>query len=86
MLGSGRISEMKNESEFTGCPVPQVAGASEYIDSKTLALRWNVPESWIRDYTRVRCADPIPCTRFGKYVRFRWNSPELLAWVARHTK
>jgi hypothetical protein len=55
----------------------------EFIDSKELALRWNLPESWVREQVRARSADPIPHMRFGKYVRFRWGSPELEAWAER---
>jgi len=32
---------------------------------------------------RSRSADPIPHVRFGKYVRFRWGSPELEDWAER---
>ena len=56
---------------------------SEFIDSKELATRWNVPESWVREQVRKRSADPLPHIRFGKYVRFRWGSPELESWEER---
>jgi len=59
------------------------AKAYEFVDCKGLASRWNLPESWIRDQVRARPADPIPHIRFGKYVRFRWGSPELEAWAQR---
>lgn len=55
----------------------------EFIDSRELALRWNLPESWVRDQVRRRTSDPLPHIRFGKYVRFRWNSPELEDWAER---
>ena len=55
----------------------------EFIDSKELALRWNLPESWVREQVRSRSTDPIPHIRFGKYVRFRWESPELEGWAER---
>jgi hypothetical protein len=55
----------------------------EFIDSKELALRWRLPESWIREQVRSRSADLIPHVRFGKYVRFRWGSPELEEWAER---
>lgn len=55
----------------------------ELIDSKELAIRWRVPESWIRDAVRSRAADKIPHVRFGKYVRFEWGCPDLDAWLAR---
>lgn len=53
----------------------------QFIDSKELAERWALPESWIRDQVRARAEDPLPHVRFGKYVRFRWGSPELEAWA-----
>jgi hypothetical protein len=55
----------------------------EFIDSKELASRWNLPESWVREQVRARTEDPIPHARFGKYVRFRWGSLELEAWAER---
>lgn len=59
------------------------AGIVEVIDAKELARRWSLPESWVRAQTRSSVEDPIPCLRFGKYVRFRWNSPELGQWLKR---
>ena len=55
----------------------------EVIDSKELAVRWNLPESWIREQVRSRSTDTLPHLRFGKYVRFRWGSPELEGWAER---
>jgi hypothetical protein len=55
----------------------------KFIDSRELAARWAVPETWIRERVRTRCEDPLPHVRFGKYVRFRWGSPELEGWAER---
>ena len=55
----------------------------EIIDAKELGLRLKLPKTWIEEGTRSRTADVIPHLRFGKYIRFRWNSPELNAWLAR---
>jgi hypothetical protein len=55
----------------------------EYIDSAELASRWKLPVSWVRDQVRRRATDPLPHVRFGKYVRFRWGSPELEGWAER---
>ena len=55
----------------------------EFIDSVELATRWSLPVSWVRDQVRARSADPIPHIRFGKYVRFRWRSPDLEVWAER---
>ena len=60
-----------------------MATQAEFIDSKELAQRWCLPESWIREQVRRRSADPLPHVRFGKYVRFVWGSPELEAWSGR---
>jgi hypothetical protein len=55
----------------------------ESIDCKQLAVRLNVPESWIREQVRSRSGDPLPHLRLGKYVRFVWASPELESWIQR---
>ena len=55
----------------------------QFITSEQLAERWNLPASWIREQVRSRAADPLPHVRFGKYVRFRWGSPELEEWAER---
>ena len=55
----------------------------EFIDCKELGRRWAVPESWVREQVRLRAADPLPHVRFGKYVRFRWGSPDLEDWAER---
>jgi hypothetical protein len=66
------------------------SGVTQYeiIDTKELALRWRVPESWVRAHSRLSCPEDqrIPCVRFGRYVRFRWGSPELCAWIEKHCK
>ena len=58
-------------------------GAVEVIDSAELAVRWRVPESWIRNRTRARTPkeERIPCVRLGRYVRFEWGSPQLARWL-----
>ncbi len=56
----------------------------ELIDCPELARRLRLPESWVRSHTRSRTLDEIPSVRFGKYVRFRWGSPELERWLASH--
>ena len=57
----------------------------EIIDCRELARRWTLPESWVRAHVGVGIADPIPHLRFGRYVRFRWGSPELNSWIERRT-
>jgi hypothetical protein len=48
------------------------------IDSRELAKRFRVPESWIRDRTRARTSDQIPRVRPGgtcnpETQRVVWN-------------
>lgn len=64
-------------------PPAAFSGGYEFINSKELALRWCLPESWVREQVRTRSADPLPHIRFGRYVRFMWRSPELEKWAAR---
>lgn len=62
------------------------ATSYEVIDSDELARRLNMPARWVRSQVRSRAADPIPHLQLGRYIRFEWNSPELLAWLARRRK
>jgi hypothetical protein len=62
-------------------PTPHIQW--EFLNCEELALRWNLPESWIREQVRRRSSDPLPHVRFGKYVRFRWGSTELNEWAER---
>jgi hypothetical protein len=60
----------------------------EIIDAPELAKRWKVPESWVRSYSRERCAkdERIPHLAFSRYIRYEWASPALEAWLARHRR
>jgi hypothetical protein len=64
----------------------QTNGTYEVIDAEELAKSWRLPESWIREQTRTRAGDPLPCVRFGRYVRFEWGSPKLMAWYNRRRR
>jgi hypothetical protein len=57
--------------------------AVEILDAKELAARLKLPTSWIMEATRSRAVDPVPHLKFGKYVRFRWGSPEMNEWLQR---
>lgn len=59
-------------------------GNWELIDAEELATRLNLPVSWIRSHCRNRTSDEVPCLRFGRWVRFRWGSPELEKWLRDH--
>ena len=53
----------------------------EIIDARELAKRWQVPQTWIRNWTREGYAnDPIPHVKLGRYVRFEWGSRLLSQW------
>ena len=53
----------------------------EIIDARELAKRWQVPVTWIRNWTREGYAnDPIPRVKLGRYVRFEWGAPSLSDW------
>jgi hypothetical protein len=69
-----------NASPTTALNDPSI----QIIDSKELATRLRVPESWVRDRVRVRSDDPLPHVKIGRYVRFEWGSPDLVKWWARH--
>lgn len=60
--------------------------AYEVLDALELAKRWCVPPSWVREQTRQRAVDPIPCVRLGRYVRFEWGSPKLAQWWEKRRK
>lgn len=50
---------------------------------ESLAYRLSVPRSWIYSRTSRQSANPIPCLRLGKYLRFKWGEVE--QWL-RETK
>jgi hypothetical protein len=58
----------------------------EIIDAQELANRWCLPVTWIREFSRSRSSDPLPCVRFNRYVRYEWNSPALLAWLSKRRR
>jgi hypothetical protein len=68
---------------FPASKAPQIIPL-EVIDSKELASRLVLPESWVRDRVRGRCDDPIPHVKVGRYIRFEWRGRELVEWWARH--
>jgi len=72
--------------EHLGSNKPVAATTCELLTPAELASRLRVPVSWIREGTRSRNLvgdDPIPHLRLGRYIRFRWGSPELEAWLKR---
>ena len=78
-LASMAVRECGRSTTVPADPPPRY----EFIDSRELARRWCLPVSWIREQVRSRSTDPLPHVKFGRYVRFRWASPELDAWAER---
>jgi hypothetical protein len=64
----------------------QPTSTPELIDSVELARRLSLPDSWVRSHTRQRTSDEIPSVRFGRWVRFDWNSPALRRWIQGHER
>jgi hypothetical protein len=83
MLPRKSSKEPLEERQYHIADLSRRAPMYEVIDSAELATRWSLPESWIREQTRCRAVDPIPCVRVGRYVRFEWGSPQLLDWWGR---
>jgi hypothetical protein len=50
---------------------------SDILTPHQLAERLQVKPSWVFEQTRnrakVRNANPLPCIRLGKYLRFSWS-------------
>jgi hypothetical protein len=63
-----------------------VGTTTELLDAAGLAARLNVPPTWVREMSRRRTQDRLPCLKLGRYVRFEWGSPALDAWISRRRK
>ena len=78
-LKTTTVQDMSQSNEFG----PYI----EIIDAPELARRLRVPVSWVRQRAtspRFSKEERIPHTRFGRYIRFSWGSPEVNAWLAKH--
>ena|SRR5579872_7371569 len=54
------------------------------LTADELACRLRVKPSWVVDHSsRAKTSDPIPVLRLGRLRRYRWNSPEMIAWLDR---
>ena len=53
--------------------------AEDILTPEEVAARLKVPESWVYEKTRVRCRNPIPCLRLGRYIRCDWLA--VIAWL-----
>jgi len=58
--------------------------ASEFVDFRGLAEKLGTSEQWVRRMVRnTYTRDPIPHFRFGRSIKFDWDSPEMQAWLER---
>jgi hypothetical protein len=71
------ITELKQPEAAVRPHVPKL------VDLAELARLWSLPKTWLQHHTRAGAADPLPCIRFGKYVRIDLEDPRLAAWLAR---
>lgn len=51
---------------------PRVICPADLLTLEELAGRLKVRKSWIYDQQRSTCANPLPCYRVGRYLRFNW--------------
>jgi hypothetical protein len=65
-------------------PRPVPLPTYENINTKELARRYGLPESWVRNHVRHACADKIPHVKLGGKVIFEWNCEALNEWWNRH--
>jgi len=56
----------------------------QVLSAKQFSARLNLPSSWILDNANPALGnDSIPYFPLGKFKRFLWNSPDLIAWIER---
>ncbi len=55
-----------------------------FLDFRGLAEKLGATEQWVRRNVRpTYTRDPIPHLRFGRTIRFDWDSDEMRAWLER---
>ena len=59
---------------------PRPFDPKDILTPDELCKLLKVSRGWVIEKSRRRCANPLPCMRIGKYVRFHW--PEVSAWLA----
>jgi predicted DNA-binding transcriptional regulator AlpA len=58
---------------------------SDFLDFRGLAAKLGTSEQWVRrNVRRTYTRDPIPHLRFGRIIRFVWDSQEMSEWIERH--
>ena len=77
---------MRQKTSATESPTEKIDGPrsrvspEDILTPEELAQRLKLPVSWVREKTRSRCPDPMPCFRIGRYVRFDWR--RVAEWLA----
>jgi predicted DNA-binding transcriptional regulator AlpA len=57
---------------------------SDFLGFRGLAAKLGTTEQWVRrNVRRTYTRDPIPHLRFGRMIRFVWDSQEMQAWIER---
>jgi predicted DNA-binding transcriptional regulator AlpA len=57
---------------------------SDFLDFRGLAAKLGTSEQWVRhNVRRTYTRDPIPHLRFGRMIRFVWDSQEMKEWIER---
>jgi hypothetical protein len=76
------VGVVKNRPDCGGASaLPTVA---DFLDFRGLAAKLGTSEQWVRrNVRRTYTRDPIPHLRFGRWIRFVWDSPEMQGWIER---
>ena len=74
-LGAGGLPEY---ADVAPPPVPV------FLDFRGLAAKLGTTEEWVRrNVRRTYTRDPIPHLRFGRSIKFDWDSVEMQEWLER---
>jgi len=73
---------VENRPDCGGVSAPP---PSAFLDFHELAAKLGTTEQWVRrNVRRTYTRDPIPHLRFGRIIRFVWDSREMQEWIERH--
>jgi excisionase family DNA binding protein len=57
----------------------RVVSPSDILTPIEVAKRLKVTKAWVYEKMRSTCANPLPCYRVGRYLRFNWV--DVSAWL-----
>ena len=67
-----------------GRQAASAAAESDFLDFSGLAAKLGTSDQWVRrNVRRTYTRDPIPHLRFGRSIKFDWDSVEMQAWIER---